>query len=98
MLARREVISAAGPYGSPKLLQLSGIGPAALLASVGVPLVQDLPVGQSVQARPPHPRRGSGRRNAGAYMREYACWSHLCITQATTPTCPDAVGAHSVVT
>ena len=53
MRARREVISSAGPYGSPKLLQLSGIGPAALLASVGVPLVQDLPVGQAVQACAP---------------------------------------------
>jgi choline dehydrogenase len=50
--ARREVISCAGPYGSPKLLQLSGIGPAALLQERGVPLEKDLPVGQNAQARP----------------------------------------------
>ena len=51
MRARREVITAAGPYGSPKLLQLSGIGPAAVLRRAGVPLVLDLPVGASVQVR-----------------------------------------------
>ena len=49
--ARREVISSAGPYHSPKLLQLSGIGPAALLKERGVPLVADLPVGESAQVR-----------------------------------------------
>jgi GMC oxidoreductase len=32
--ARHEVISCAGPYGSPKLLQLSGIGLAALCTSM----------------------------------------------------------------
>src|SRR6185436_9544061 len=34
--ARREVILAAGSYNSPQLLQLSGIGPAALLKSLGI--------------------------------------------------------------
>eukprot|EP00892_Ulva_mutabilis_P012581 jgi/Ulvmu1/9696/UM055_0034.1 len=50
--ARREVISCAGPYGSPNLLQLSGIGPDAFLSRAGVPQVVDLPVGASVQGRP----------------------------------------------
>jgi choline dehydrogenase len=36
--ARREVILAAGSYNSPQLLQLSGIGPAELLASLGIPV------------------------------------------------------------
>eukprot|EP00892_Ulva_mutabilis_P003756 jgi/Ulvmu1/1752/UM117_0029.1 len=49
--AAEEVVSSAGPYGSPKLLQLSGIGPAALLRSLNISLVQDLPVGQAVQGR-----------------------------------------------
>eukprot|EP00892_Ulva_mutabilis_P003754 jgi/Ulvmu1/1750/UM117_0027.1 len=49
--AAEEVVSSAGPYGSPKLLQLSGIGPAALLRSLDISLVQDLPVGQAVQGR-----------------------------------------------
>ncbi len=34
--ARREVILAAGSYNSPQLLQLSGIGPAELLKSLGI--------------------------------------------------------------
>lgn len=36
---RREVIVAGGAVNSPKLLQLSGIGPGALLASLGIPVV-----------------------------------------------------------
>lgn len=38
-----EVIVSAGVLQSPKLLQLSGIGPAALLAAHGIPLVRDNP-------------------------------------------------------
>jgi choline dehydrogenase len=38
-----EIILAAGAINSPKLLQLSGIGPAALLHRAGVTLVQDSP-------------------------------------------------------
>lgn len=41
--ARRDVILAAGTVGSPRLLQLSGIGPAAHLHSLGVPVVHDSP-------------------------------------------------------
>ena len=44
-----EVILSAGPYHSPKLLQLSGIGPAAVLQSFDIPQVAELPVGQSAQ-------------------------------------------------
>jgi choline dehydrogenase len=40
--ARREVILAAGAVASPLLLQLSGIGPGALLQSLGVPVRHDL--------------------------------------------------------
>lgn len=41
--AAREVIVASGAVGSPQLLQVSGIGPAAHLNSVGIDVVHDLP-------------------------------------------------------
>ena len=48
--ARREVLVTSGAIGSPRLLMLSGIGPADHLKSVGVPVVHDLPgVGSNLQ-------------------------------------------------
>ena len=48
--ARREVILAGGPINSPQLLKLSGVGPAAELASQGIGVVHDLPgVGENLQ-------------------------------------------------
>jgi len=48
--AEKEVILSAGAIGSPQLLQLSGIGPAAVLDRAGVPVARDLPgVGQNLQ-------------------------------------------------
>ncbi len=48
--AQREVIIAASPINSPKLLMLSGIGPAAHLAEHGIDVVADRPgVGQNLQ-------------------------------------------------
>jgi choline dehydrogenase len=47
--AEREVVLCAGTLESPKLLMLSGIGPAAELARVGVDVVADLPgVGENL--------------------------------------------------
>ncbi len=43
LYAERETIVSAGAIGSPKLLMLSGIGPAAALARQGVKAVHDLP-------------------------------------------------------
>lgn len=48
--ARREVIVCAGTINSPKLLQLSGVGPAALLQKLGLTVVHDLPgVGENLR-------------------------------------------------
>jgi len=40
--ARREVIVCCGTANTAKLLQISGVGPAALLTSIGVPVVHEL--------------------------------------------------------
>ncbi len=48
--ARRGVVLSAGAVGSPRLLQLSGIGSGELLADAGVPLVHELPgVGEGLR-------------------------------------------------
>jgi len=48
--ARREVIVSNGTLRSPQLLQVSGIGPAALLQNIGVQVVADRPtVGENLR-------------------------------------------------
>lgn len=48
--ADKEVILSAGAIHSPKLLQVSGIGPESLLEAAGIETVVDLPgVGQNFQ-------------------------------------------------
>jgi choline dehydrogenase len=62
--AAREVILCGGSINSPHLLQISGVGPAAHLKAIGVPVVHDLPgVGANLQdhyvARVSHRVKGS---------------------------------------
>lgn len=48
--AAREVILSAGAIGSPQLLQLSGLGPGALLQGHGITVLRDMPgVGANLQ-------------------------------------------------
>ena len=48
-----EIILSAGAIGSPQILLLSGVGPAAHLNEIGIPVVQDLPgVGQNLRDHP----------------------------------------------
>ena len=48
--ANREVIVAGGTFNSPQLLQLSGLGPAALLRPLGIDVIADMPgVGADLQ-------------------------------------------------
>ena len=46
--AGKEVIVSAGVFGSPQLLMLSGVGPAAHLAEHGIDVKADLPVGDNL--------------------------------------------------
>ena len=51
--ARREVIVSLGSMGSPKLLQLSGIGPREVLDAAGVPVVVGARERRAADARTP---------------------------------------------
>lgn len=74
--ARREVVVCAGAIDSPRLLQLSGIGPAAVLGEAGVDVRADLPgVGENLMdhaegivvwevAEPPSPVCATGWESA----------------------------------
>jgi choline dehydrogenase-like flavoprotein len=79
VLARKEVILAAGTVHSPQILQLSGIGPISLLRTLGIETLMDLPgVGQNFQDHP-------------TLYASYNCklplarWGHPDIEQKTLP-------------
>lgn len=47
--ANAEVVLAAGALQTPQLLMVSGVGPAARLQALGIPVLADLPVGENLQ-------------------------------------------------
>ena len=48
--AKGEIVLSLGAIGSPQILQLSGVGPGALLGEFGIPVVRELPgVGENLQ-------------------------------------------------
>lgn len=81
--ARREVIVAASSINSPKLLQLSGIGPADVLREAGVPVLHELPgVGENLhdhmeiyfQVKCKQPITLNGKLNIGSKTMIGAEW------------------------
>ncbi|KAM0796604.1 glucose-methanol-choline oxidoreductase [Usnea florida] len=51
--AKKEVVLAAGVFRSPQLLMVSGVGPAATLQELKIPVISDLPgVGQNMWDQP----------------------------------------------
>jgi choline dehydrogenase len=60
--ARKEVIVAGGTFSSPQILQLSGIGPKALLQKHNISVISDLPgVGRNLQDNYEIPVIGHGK-------------------------------------
>ncbi|CAG9824319.1 unnamed protein product, partial [Phaedon cochleariae] len=53
--ADKEVILSAGSLNTPQLLMLSGIGPEEHLQYLGIPIVQNLPVGVTMYDHPTYP-------------------------------------------
>ena len=79
--ARREVLVCSGAIASPQLLQRAGVGPAALLRDLDIPVVHDLPgVGANLQD------------HLELYL-QYACKQPVSIYPATKWWNQPAIGA-----
>lgn len=73
-IATREVFAAAGSYNTPKLLMLSGLGPADHLADRGIAVMADLPgVGANLQDHHEVPVVVASNAKWG-YFREDTGW------------------------
>ncbi|KAH6635731.1 hypothetical protein F5144DRAFT_487535 [Chaetomium tenue] len=84
--ARKEVIISGGVFNSPQLLQLSGIGNAKLLRSLGIPVRVDLPgVGENLRDNQELPVAGLSPVNITAAPRDPS-WA-LCTFGAPGDPC-----------
>jgi choline dehydrogenase-like flavoprotein len=72
---RGEVILCAGAIVSPKLLQLSGVGPGGLLHELGITVVQDSPgVGSNLREHWLLDIQHRARSRSDSYNGEFAGW------------------------
>jgi choline dehydrogenase len=69
--ARGEVVISTGCFNTPKLLQLSGLGPAAELKALGIPVVRDMP-GVGADLRDHHWVKLSFRCTRAITVNEFA--------------------------
>jgi choline dehydrogenase len=84
--AEREVILCGGTVNSPQLLMLSGVGPAAHLADLGIPVVLDAPeVGRNLQNHP-------------SYSLRYACSQPVTAYKYLNPSAAVAMGLRYALT
>lgn len=74
--ARREIILCSGTVNTPRLLQLSGVGPAGLLKELGVPVVKDL-AGVGENFRDHYSCRIVARARNVKTVNEIARWPRL---------------------
>lgn len=94
--ARREVVLSAGSFATPQLLQLSGVGPGALLQQFGIPTVHELPgVGENMMDHiiPKRTYTTSSRDTFNAVMSGLASQAIAGMRYIFTRTGPMTVGA-----
>jgi choline dehydrogenase len=83
--ANREVILAGGAINSPQLLKLSGVGPAAELAALGLDIVADRPgVGENLQ-------------DHLEFYFQYACTKPVSLYSAMSPLAKFMIGLRWVL-
>ena len=97
----REVILSAGAIESPRLLQLSGVGPGALLQELGLPVVADSPdVGRCLREHLSFsmPHRLRGARGLNHRLQGLGLWGsalqYLLTRTGPLATGPFEVGAY----
>lgn len=73
--ARSEIIVAAGALDSPRLLQLSGIGPASLLSGLGIPVIHNSDaVGANLRDHKPVRMQYRLKQQGVSYNNELSGW------------------------
>lgn len=85
-IARKEVILSAGAVGSPHIMMLSGIGPAAHLRDMGIEVVADLPgVGRNLNDHPD-------------FVLKFRCRKPVSVWPKTKPLARLAAGVEWLIT